>query len=57
MPLLGNVFAQITIEYPVAAGLQAAKRLGRVGLDVKSMLDGLVILKLLYVVNRQSIQP
>jgi hypothetical protein len=56
-PLLGNVLAQQTIEVLVAAALPTAIRIGKVGLDVKGLIDGLVISKLLAVVHRQSLHP
>ncbi len=46
-PLRGNVLAQQTIEVLVAAALPAAIRIGKVGLDAKGLIDGLVIGKLL----------
>ena len=51
-PLLWNVLAQQTIEVLVAAALPAAIRIGKVGLDAKALIYGLVIGKLLAVVHR-----
>ncbi len=56
-PLLGNVLAQQTIEVHVAAALPTAIRIGKVGLDAKGLIDGLVIRKLLAIVHRQSFHP
>jgi hypothetical protein len=53
--LLWNVLAQQTIEVPVAAALPAAIRIGKVGLDTKGLINGLVICKLLAVVLCQSL--
>ena len=41
-PLFGNVLAQQTIEVLVAAALPAAIRIGKVSLDAKGLIDGLV---------------
>jgi hypothetical protein len=57
MPLFGSVLAQQTIEVFVAAHLTAAIWIGKVGLDAKCLIDGLVIRKLLAVVQRQSLYP
>jgi hypothetical protein len=56
-PLLGNVLTQNTIKVLDAAALPAAIRIGKVGLDVKSLIYGLVIGKPLAVVHRQSLHP
>jgi hypothetical protein len=56
-PLLWNVLAQQTIEVLVAAALLAAIRIGKVGLDAKGLIYGLVIRKLLAVIHRQSLHP
>jgi hypothetical protein len=56
-PLLGNVLPQQTIEVLVAAALPTAIRIGKVGLDAKALIDGLMIRKLLAVVHRQSLHP
>jgi hypothetical protein len=56
-PLLGNVLPQQTIEVLVAAALPAAIRIGKVGLDAKGLIYGLVIRKLFAVVHRQSFHP
>jgi hypothetical protein len=45
-PLLGNVLAAQTIEVLIAASLPAAIRIGKVGLDAKGIVYGLVTRKL-----------
>ncbi len=50
--LLGDVLTQQTIEVLVAAALPTAIRIGKVGLDAKGLIDGLVIGKLLAVAHR-----
>jgi hypothetical protein len=49
--------ADQTIDVPVAAALPAAIRIGKVGLDAKGLIYGLVIRKLFAVVHRQSLLP
>ena len=57
LPLLGNVLAQKIIEVLVAASLLTAIRIGKVGLDAKGVIDGLVIRKLFAVVQLQKLHP
>ena len=57
VPLIWNVMAQQTIEVFVAAAPPAGKQIGKVGLDTKGLIDGLVIRKLFAVVHRQSLHP
>ena len=56
-PLLGNVLAQQSVEVLVATALPTEIRIGKVGLDARGLIDGLVIGKLLAVVHRQSLHP
>lgn len=46
-----------SVEVLIAAALPTAIRIGKVGLDAKDLIDGLVIRKLLAVVHRQSLHP
>lgn len=50
-PLLGNVLTQQPIEALVAAALPAAVWIGKIGHDVQSLIDGLVICKFLSTAN------